>query len=120
MAFQIVDDIMDLTLTSKETGKSAGNDLREGKITLPVIRAFTLADSEDKRLLLRLTVLYRKNACDLNEIISLINKYGGIEYSREKAVEFGNLAVKELNCIADSEAKNSLIDLGNYVISRVC
>ena len=120
MAFQIVDDIMDLTLTSKETGKSAGNDLREGKMTLPVIRAFILADGDDKRLFHRLITLYRQNACDLKEIISLINKYGGIEYSREKALEFGKLAVKKLNSISDSEAKNSLIELGDYVISRVC
>ena len=120
MAFQIVDDIMDLTLTSKETGKSAGNDLREGKMTLPVIRAFTLADSDDKRLFHKYITLYRKNVCDLKEILSLINKYDGIEYSREKAVEFGNLAIKELNNITDSEAKKSLIDLGDYVISRVC
>ncbi|MEQ8188640.1 MAG: polyprenyl synthetase family protein, partial [Candidatus Eremiobacterota bacterium] len=120
MAFQIVDDIMDLTLTSKETGKSAGNDLREGKMTLPVIRAFIMADSEDKMLFHRLIKLYRINGCDLKEIISLINKYGGIEYSRKKAVEFGNLAVKELNSIVDSEAKNSLFELVDYVISRVC
>jgi len=119
MAFQIVDDLMDLTSTSRQIGKTAGNDLREGKITLPLIRTYKEASNKDRDSLLNLIHAYVNNQNLLEDILFLVNKYGGIDYSRQKALNYVNMAISRLKGLKDSEAKRNLIDLGEYVISRV-
>lgn len=119
LAFQIVDDLMDLIFTSKQIGKTPGNDLRDGKITLPVIRSFYKACERDKSRLIKLIRLYPEKETVMDEILHLINKYDGIEYSRKKAFNYLSMALNQLEHIKDCDARNTLIELGKYVISRV-
>jgi len=120
LTFQIVDDIMDLISTSQQMGKTSCSDLKEGKLTLPVIRVLNMATPRDKERICKLIRIYSEKENVLEEIQSIINKYRGIDYSIEKAREYLELALGELNKIEASKARSTLIEIGNYIISRIC
>ena len=119
IAFQIVDDIMDLISTSQQMGKTSGSDLREGKITLPLIRALDRATINDRNRIQKLISIYIDEENVLEEILALINKYKGIDYSIKKAKDYVRLAMKELENLKDSRAKETLLQIGEYIISPV-
>ncbi len=117
MCFQIKDDILDYTKNA-EIGKPIFNDIREGKITLPLLHAFELMPTEDRNYLMRNI----KSNCFNSEIISLIYnsifKYKGIEYATEKMEEYHKKAIAELAIFPDSIEKNALITIADYLIVR--
>jgi octaprenyl-diphosphate synthase len=117
-AFQIIDDVFDYTSTVDETGKPIGNDLREGKITLPLI--YTLACIEDGEKY-RLEHLFKNGLAtkkDYTEVIELVRSNGAIRKCRKDAQDYAKLAETSLGPFPDSSIKESLLKLNQFIVSR--
>ena len=118
MAFQIADDLLDYTETSAVTGKPAGQDLREHKMTLPLIAAMSSMSSGDLRVVQNFFADPVPQDEKIAEIIDLTARHGGIEYAKSRAERFGEAAVNGLMELPDSPATESLRDAVTYVIDR--
>jgi octaprenyl-diphosphate synthase len=117
MAFQIQDDLLDYLGEKKMLGKEIGMDLREQKITLPLIHAFKKSNkSEIDRILKIIKNNPRKK--QIQTIIDFVKHFGGIEYAREQSERFIKEGLYNLRIFPDSPAKESLIKLSNFVIER--
>ncbi len=117
MAFQIKDDIFDFDKNNK-TGKPSGNDIKEKKMTLPLIYVLNNASLSDKKRIIRTVKNNNINDKKINDAIDFVIKNGGIEYSQQKMHEFKTKALDILHEFPDNEAKKSLIEYVNYTITR--
>jgi octaprenyl-diphosphate synthase len=117
IAFQLMDDALDY-ISDKEFGKFIGNDLKEGKLTLPLIHTIERADKKEKDIISKIIYKKKLTAKDLKTVLDLVNNYGSIEYTVLKAKEAVEKAKESLSIFPDSEYKTSLIDLSNYIIER--
>jgi len=117
MAFQITDDLLDWVGETKKTGKGLGNDLKEGKITLPLIHTLRECDPRSRNKILKL-LENDFNQKDFDKILSLIKGNGGVKYAQKKASAFGEKALSFLSELKDSEYKKALQDLVTFVIKR--
>lgn len=118
MAFQLADDSLDYVSSNEEMGKLIGTDLKEGKMTLPLIYAMKRclpAERERIQKALENTFAHQE---DLTDIISLIDKYQGISYTRQKAIEYIQKAKGDLAPYPEGPIKTSLLQLADYVIER--
>jgi octaprenyl-diphosphate synthase len=118
IAFQLTDDLLDYTSSEKELGKPVGKDLREGKITLPLIHTLArLQRSERKRLE---TLFKNGNAAekDYKELINLVNKNGAVEHIGDKAKSYAEKAALSLDLFPDSAPKRDLLELNQCIIDR--
>ncbi|MBW2645555.1 MAG: polyprenyl synthetase family protein [Deltaproteobacteria bacterium] len=118
IAFQMVDDLLDYTADTKVLGKSIGSDLREGKMTLPVIYALNNADGKVRK---RMEEIIRDRASSdsaLNEMVGYLEKYGGLAYTANQASRHINKAKENLALFEDCETKRILTDLADYTIKR--
>ena len=117
LCFQIKDDIFDY-YEDITIGKPTGNDLREGKITLPLLYAITHHNDEEN---VRMRTLLDNDSLDSTTIDTLINyakSHGGIEYAQERMQQMRNEAVAILNTLPHSSAQEALVTLLDYTISR--
>ncbi len=117
LAFQIKDDIFDYG-TPENIGKPTGNDIREQKMTLPLIYTLNTADKEVKRELLNIVRNHNDSSKHVLKAIDIVIKSGGIEYAHQKMMEIKGKALELLTDIPDSEAKKSLIGLVEYTTLR--
>jgi octaprenyl-diphosphate synthase len=117
LAFQITDDLLDWIGETEKTGKGLGNDLKEGKITLPLIHTLREAEESSRKKIFGL-LENDFNQKDFNQILSLIKGNGGVEYSRQRAKNFGEKALSQLSDLEDSEYKQALENLVSFVIKR--
>ncbi|MBC2737396.1 MAG: polyprenyl synthetase family protein [Desulfobacteraceae bacterium] len=118
LAFQMADDLIDYTSDTQELGKKAGADLREGKLTLPVIAALQAADSRDHA---RMASIIRNPSFtteDFEALKALLQHYGGLAYTREKAREHVRLAKEALSKFKPSETTGILHDLADFTLQR--
>lgn len=115
-AFQLIDDVMDYLSTAEEMGKNVGDDLAEGKCTLPLIHAMR-EGTEEQRLLVRQAI--RKGGLDdLQPIMEIVKATGAIEYTQQKAQEEADKAIAALDALADSSFKDTLIQLADIAVKR--
>jgi octaprenyl-diphosphate synthase len=118
MAFQIVDDLLDFTGEEEVLGKPVGGDLREGKMTLPVIHLYARGDARAQALL-RQVVTERTITLDgWREIRALLSQARSLEYARRMAADYVERAKKALAVFPPSDAREALMFLPDYVISR--
>lgn len=118
MAFQLVDDILDFTSRESVLGKPVGNDLREGKVTLPLIYALESA-SETERA--RVANVLRTNSYEetpFSEILRIVDRHGGIERTRKRASEFTTKARTLLEVFPESPAQRALLAATGLVADR--
>jgi octaprenyl-diphosphate synthase len=116
--FQLVDDLLDFTGEAETLGKPIGGDLREGKMTLPVIHLLRHAGA-DAGALIRAVVKDRHVSVeDWARIRRLLVEYGSIEYAHNRAVEFGETAKRHLRAFPDSPERDALMALADYVLVR--
>lgn len=114
LAFQIVDDIFDFTSSAETLGKPAGADMSSGNLTAPVLFAL-----EEKPYLEVLIEREFSEAGDLEEALTLVKESEGIMRSQELAKKYAAIAVQEIKNLPASEPRQALIDLTDYVLSRL-
>ena len=115
-AFQITDDTLDYVAKEEEFGKAIGQDLSEGKLTLPLIRTLRKSTPEEKAFIR--TEIEKKDGEATDEIIAIINRYDGISYALGKARNCIDEARGFLTPFAESEAKTALLTISEYIIER--
>ena len=117
IAFQIKDDLFDY---SKNTliGKSTGIDIREQKMTLPLIYTLNSVDKKLKNYIINIIKNHNKNEKKVGEVIELVKQNGGLDYAKKIMLKFYNEALEILDDFEDNEAKKSLNLLLDYVINR--
>ena len=117
IAFQIKDDLFDY---SKNTliGKSTGIDIREQKMTLPLIYTLNSVDKKLKNYIINIIKNHNKNEKKVGEVIELVKQNGGLDYAKKIMLKFYNEALEILDDFEDNEAKTSLNLLLDYVINR--
>jgi octaprenyl-diphosphate synthase len=118
MAFQIVDDLLDFTGEEVVLGKPVGGDLREGKMTLPVIHLLSRGDARADVLIRRAVSERALTLEDWREIRTLLAHNRSIEYARHAAADYVERARKALCAFPPSDARDALLYLPDYVISR--
>lgn len=117
-AFQIQDDYLDIVSDEADLGKPVGSDIAEGKMTLMVVKALAEANDEDKARLIEILSNDNSSQDEVDEAIDLFNKYGSIEYAHNLALENVAKAKEVLEILDDSESKQLLIELADFVLDR--
>jgi len=117
IAFQIKDDIFDYQKKGL-IGKPTGNDIKEKKITLPLLYVLRNSEPSERKRLLKLIKNKHKNQAVVSELVELVVEKGGISYAEKRMEEFKNRAVDALNQFEKNEARQSLIELTDYIITR--
>jgi octaprenyl-diphosphate synthase len=118
IAFQIVDDIFDYTSTVEKSGKPTGNDLREGKITLPLIYTLAYLDKRERDGLEDLFKNGKASEKDYLRVIGLVKDNGAIKKCRKDAISYANFAETQLSLFPDSPGKESLLELNRFIVNR--
>jgi octaprenyl-diphosphate synthase len=118
MAFQIADDLLDYTATEAVTGKPTGHDLREHKVTLPLIAAMDTMGDQDQAVVEGFFANPEPTDAGIRSVIELVEKHGGLAYAREQADRFGALAAEALQEVPESEATAALEAAVSYVSDR--
>jgi len=118
LAFQLVDDILDFTSSEEKLGKPIGSDLREGKVTLPLIYALRDCRPEEARKASRVLEERGFHSVQFDEILELIERYGALRAAREKAREFAEQARSSLDGFPDSPYRGALRSLPDFIVER--
>ena len=118
IAFQLIDDTLDFTGEAEELGKPVGNDLQEGKATLPLIYALRTAKASERLRLRQIFIADQIRAKDMCEIRDLVIRIGGIEYTNNKACTHSLMAKEALGVFPEGPVKEILDDMADYVTCR--
>jgi octaprenyl-diphosphate synthase len=116
-AFQLIDDVMDYTSDGKEMGKNVGDDLAEGKPTLPLLYAMQHGNQAQAAMIRE--AIEQANGMDkLDDILQAMQQTGSLEYTRNRALQEADKAIAALEPIADSDYKQALIALAHLAVDR--
>jgi len=118
MAFQIVDDLLDYTEEEAVTGKPSGNDLREHKVTLPLIHALDRLTPAGRREVQGLMAAAEPDEQQIARVIGLVAEAGGLDYARARAHRLAEQADQMLDALPASAARDTLRDSITYVLDR--
>ena len=118
IAFQFTDDSLDYTSTEKQFGKEIGIDLQGGKITLPLIHTLRSCSPREREELVEIILSETLDDRGFLSVVDLINKYGGIEYTLEKARGYVAKATGHLDRFHPSREKTALLAMANHVVKR--
>lgn len=119
VAFQIVDDLLDYGGDSAQTGKNIGDDFRERKLTLPVIKAVAKADAEERAFWSRVIEKGDQREGDLEHALALLDKHGAMAATRADALAYAAQAKAALETVSPHPLTDMLRDLADYVVARV-
>jgi octaprenyl-diphosphate synthase len=115
-AFQLIDDVLDYSGDLAETGKNLGDDLAEGKPTLPLIRAMAVGTAQERSLLRG--AIEQGGRDDLERIVAAVRRTGALEYTRQRARAESQAAMDRLAALDDSACKDSLLQLAHFAVER--
>ena len=116
MAFQIADDVLDLQGDVSVIGKNIGDDLSEGKMTLPMIYAREHSSTKYKDIIR--DAISNKSSKDFDQILKIVSESGGLDYSLKKAKEHSDLALKSLEGLPENQYKKVLTELATFAVKR--
>ena len=115
-AFQLIDDVLDYSANEQETGKHLGDDLAEGKPTLPLIHAMRNGSSEQAALIR--SAIEHGEVEKFAEVLQIIRDTGALDYTRAQALREAELAADAISCLPDSKYRKSLIELAHFAATR--
>jgi octaprenyl-diphosphate synthase len=115
-AFQLIDDVLDYSGDLQETGKNLGDDLAEGKPTLPLIRVMVEGNAEERSLVRR--AVEEGGKADLEGVVAAIHRVGALDYTRERARAEAAAATARLERLPDSPCRDSLLQLAHFSVER--
>jgi octaprenyl-diphosphate synthase len=119
IAFQIADDLLDYGGASAATGKNIGDDFRERKLTLPVIKAVAQADAEERAFWVRVIEKGKQTDVDLDHALVLLARHGAMAAARADANAWTEQAKAALQAVPPSDLREMLIELADYVVARI-
>ena len=119
IAFQIVDDLLDYQGDSKNTGKNVGDDFRERKLTLPVIKAVAKADETERAFWSRTIEKGVQNEGDLEHAIALLHRHDTLTKTRDDALMWAARAKSAMEKLPNHPLRTMMVDLADYVVARV-
>ncbi|PSL20941.1 polyprenyl synthetase family protein [Shimia abyssi] len=119
IAFQIADDLLDYQGDTKETGKNVGDDFRERKLTLPVIKAVAQATDEERAFWDRTIARGRQEDGDLDHALALMGKYDTLTATRQDALGWAEKAKTSIATLPEQEIRTLLNDIADYVVARL-
>jgi octaprenyl-diphosphate synthase len=119
IAFQIVDDLLDYGGDATATGKNVGDDFRERKLTLPVIKAVAKADAEERAFWMRTIEKGKQVDGDLEMALSLLAKHATMDATRQDALDWVAKAKTALSNLPQNDIREMLLDLADYVVARI-
>ncbi|MCZ4353135.1 polyprenyl synthetase family protein [Roseovarius aestuarii] len=119
VAFQIVDDLLDFQGDSAATGKNVGDDFRERKLTLPIIKAIAKADADERAFWKRTIEKGDQRDGDLEQAISLLHRHEALTETRAEALQWITTAKAAIQQLPAHEVRDLLVDLADYVVARV-
>ncbi len=118
MAFQIADDLLDYTGSEDVMGKPSGHDLRERKVTLPLVGALNEASDAELARVRRFFTLVEPGDADIEEIVGIVEERGGLDYARARAVHYAERAEDSLATLGEGSAVEGLRSSVSYAIDR--
>lgn len=118
IAFQMADDLFDYTRNTAELGKEIGADLKEGKLTLPVISALKVANTRDREEMSNIILNEDFTKAEFDFLVELLNKYNGVSYTEDSARQNIQKAKEALSVFAPSHTRELLIDIAEYALFR--
>lgn len=118
VAFQIRDDVLDYISRSSILGKATHHDIREGKFTLPLLRALQLAPASEARSIMQLVRSKPQDAKAIDVVVSFVERYGGIESAMQTATGLVRDAIADVERLPPSEYRDMLCQLARYTIER--
>jgi octaprenyl-diphosphate synthase len=118
MAFQLTDDLLDYTSSDRTLGKDAGRDLREGKVTLPLIHALKSVTEEERKSIEKDLAKPSITGKDFRKVKKIIEKYGGLDYTARVSRGHIDAAKALLDLFPASRYKKALLDLADYIVAR--
>ena len=118
IAFQLIDDLLDYTSSAEVFGKPVGKDLREGKVTLPLIYTIPRIREKERDRLRALFMQHQPGEDDYNYVIELVRSNGALERIRDEAESYVDEAEKNLQIFPDSSAKSDLLQLNRSLMKR--
>lgn len=116
-AFQLIDDVMDYTSDGDDMGKNVGDDLAEGKPTLPLLHAMRNTTPENAQMI-REAIETSNGLERLDDILTVMKEAGSLEYTTQKALKEADKAIAELAVLPESEYKEALITLAHVAVNR--
>lgn len=118
MAFQIVDDVLDLTASEEVLGKPVASDLREGKVTMSVIHALERCTVEERGKIETILSDRAFNGVSHADIMNILKRYGSLDAATDRAARYAEAAQKAICCFPDSEIKRALLWAPEFVVAR--
>lgn len=115
-AFQLIDDVLDYAGSANDTGKNVGDDLAEGKPTLPLLYAMRHSAEAEAKLIRN--AIENGDASHFSEILAIIHKSGALDYTRHQAQQDAERARAELSALPDSKYKAALLELPTFAVER--
>jgi octaprenyl-diphosphate synthase len=119
VAFQIVDDLLDYGGSAQAIGKNTGDDFRERKLTLPVIKAIAQASAQERAFWQRTIAKGDQRDGDLDQAMEIMARHGAMEAARQDALNWASVARNALAELPDHALRGMLSDLADYVVSRI-
>jgi len=116
ISFQLVDDLLDYIGDAQAMGKNIGDDLAEGKATLPLIH--TMANAPEQDALIIKLALENKDTSRITEVVEIVNRHGSLDYTRDAAINAANNAKQALNFLDDTPFKEALLEICDYCVAR--
>jgi len=118
MAFQLVDDVLDLTASEEVLGKPVASDLREGKVTMAVIHALERCTSEESAKIEAVVRARAFNGVTHPQIMEILERYGSLDAATDRAAQYAEAAQDAIRAFPDSEIKRALLWAPQFVVAR--
>ena len=118
ISFQMVDDLLDYGGT-EAIGKNIGDDFRERKLSLPLIKAIAKSDADEMAFWTRTIAKGKQDDGDLEQAIAIMKKHGALEATRDEALAWSAKAKEALQSVPDHEIRTMLSDIADYVVARI-